>query len=152
MIHHFSIPAKNPHRVATVLAEILQGVILPFQPVEGAYSVAAQDDHGTLIDVFPAGSEIMPGQGSDPAGFCCNAHPYYFSAVHAAVSVPISQAEIETIGHREGWRVLLCKREGLFSVIEFWIENRLMLELLPPNLIQEYLRGVRQTFTQTQPI
>lgn len=143
MIHHFSLPAKDPHHVATVLAEILQGTTSPFQPLDGAYTVATQDEYGTLIEIFPIGSEIMPGQGNDPAGFCRNAHPYHFSAVHAAISVPLGQAEIEAIGHREGWRVLRCEREGLFPVIEFWLENRLMLELLPPTLVRDYLQAVK---------
>lgn len=139
MIHHFSMPAQEPHHVATVLAEILRGVILPFNCLEGAYIVAAQDDYGTLIEVLPMGTEIMPGQGDDTAGFCKNAHPYRFSAVHAAISVPISQPAIAAIAHRVGWRVVTCERDRRFRVIEFWVENRLMLELLTPDLVQEYL-------------
>jgi hypothetical protein len=38
-----------------------------------------------------------------------------------------------------GW---LCRRNdrAQFPVIEFWVENRLMCELLPPEFASEYLR------------
>ncbi|WP_035991341.1 hypothetical protein [Leptolyngbya sp. KIOST-1] len=140
MIHHMSIPAKDPHRVAQVLAELCQGSVMPFPPLEGAYAVAAKDVYGTLFEVYPIGSEIMPGQGQDEASFCQNAHPYHFTAVHAAVSVPVSQAEIEAIAQRQGWRTLVCNRDGLFDLVEFWVENRLMLELLPPQMAEGYLQ------------
>ncbi|TVP64513.1 MAG: hypothetical protein EA342_16260 [Leptolyngbya sp. LCM1.Bin17] len=151
MIHHMSIPAQNPHHVASVLAELFQGTIMPFPPLEGAYVVLAKDDYGTLIEVYPMGSEIMPGHGTDEASFCRNAHPYRFSAVHVAISVPLSQADIEAIAQREGWRVLSCDsrrpalkghRDRLFNLIEFWVENHLMLELLPPTMAEGYLQAM----------
>lgn len=140
MIHHISISAQNPRHVATVLAELFRGSVMPFPPLEGAYAVVAKDEVGTLIEVYPIGSEIMPGHGPDQASFCQNAHPYNFTAFHAAISVPVSQVEIEAIAAREGWRVLACDRDGLFELVEFWVENRLMLELLPPQMAEGYLQ------------
>ncbi|WP_198808489.1 hypothetical protein [Leptolyngbya sp. BL0902] len=142
MIHHISISAKNPRHVANVLAELFQGSVMPFPPLEGAYVVMAKDKHGTMIEVYPLGSEIMPGQGLEEASFCRNAHPYHFTSVHAAISVPVSQAALETIAQREGWRVLPCARDGLFNLVEFWVENRVMLELLPPVMAKGYLQAM----------
>ncbi|TVQ07283.1 MAG: hypothetical protein EA368_14695 [Leptolyngbya sp. DLM2.Bin27] len=142
MIHHISISAQNPRHVATVLAELFRGSVMPFPPLEGAYVVVAKDQVGTLIEVYPVGSEIMPGHGQDEASFCQNAHPYNFTAFHAAISVPVSQAEIEAIAQREGWRVLACDRDGLFNLVEFWVENRLMVELLPPVMAEGYLQAM----------
>ncbi len=56
-----------------------------------------------------------------------------------AFSVPISLEEIERIGEREGWRVFPANQDGLFDVVEFWVENRLMLQLLTPAIVQKYL-------------
>jgi hypothetical protein len=142
MIHHISISAQNPRHVATVLAELFRGSVMPFPPLEGAYVVVAKDQVGTLIEVYPIGSEIMPGHGQDEASFCQNAHPYNFTAFHAAISVPVSQAEIEAIAQREGWRVLACDRDGLFDLVEFWVENRFMLELLSPVMAEGYLQAM----------
>jgi hypothetical protein len=45
----------------------------------------------------------------------------------------------------EGWRVVRCSRESFFDVIEFWLENRLMIELLTPEMASQYL-----AFTKTE--
>lgn len=142
MIHHISIPAKDPRHVAHVLAEILQGVVMPFPPLAGAYAVIAQDDYGTLIEVYPSGSKILPGDGDEQASFYKAASADHFTAIHAAISVPINQEQIEAIAQREGWRTLACNRDGLFSLIELWVENRLMLELLPPTMVNGYLQAL----------
>lgn len=139
MIHHISVSAMNPQQVAGVLAEICKGQAVHFPPVPGAYMVVLMDQHGTAIEVLPTGSEIMPGVEQAECQFVRNSAATQFTATHAAVSVPTSQAEIEQIGAREGWRVVRCNREGLFDVIEFWVENRLMLELLTPEMATQYL-------------
>jgi hypothetical protein len=139
MIHHISVSAQNPQHVAGVLAEICKGQAVPFFPVPGAYMVVVMDQHGTAIEVLPSGSEIIPGVEQAECQFVRSPETTQFTATHAAVSVPTSQAEIEQIGAREGWRVLCCNREGLFDVIEFWVENRLMLELLTPEMAEQYL-------------
>ncbi|MEX0268406.1 hypothetical protein AB3R30_04630 [Leptolyngbyaceae cyanobacterium UHCC 1019] len=69
-------------------------------------------------------------------------HSTSYSAVHAAISVPTNLEQIERIAAREGWRVLPCNRDGLFDVIEFWIENQLMLELLTPAIAHKYLNAM----------
>ena len=37
MIHQVSIPAREPQRVAEVLAELMGGKCYPFGPLEGAF-------------------------------------------------------------------------------------------------------------------
>ena len=41
MIHHVSIPAREPQRVAEVLAELMGGKCFPFGPLEGAFMAAS---------------------------------------------------------------------------------------------------------------
>jgi hypothetical protein len=46
----------------------------------------------------------------------------------------------EAIADREGWRMVLCRRgDDYFDVIEFWLENQLLIELLSPELVTQYL-------------
>jgi len=139
MIHHISVAAQNPLHVARVLAKVSRGIVAPFPPHPNSYFVLVGDEHGTAIEVYPQGTELMPGSGEDEVVFVRN--PLYsgYTATHAALSVPTSQEEIEAIGAREGWRTVRCNREGFFDVIEFWVENRLMIELLPPVLAARYL-------------
>lgn len=148
MIHHISLPVQDPLHVAQVLAEIWQGQALPFPPHPGSYVVIAGDDYGSLIELYPLGSEIVPGTGEKQASFVQHAIPAGFYAVHAAISVPTSLEEIERIAKREGWRVLLCSRDGLFDVVEFWVENRLMLEFLPPSIAPTYLKAMKEGVAQ----
>lgn len=139
MIHHLSVSAKNPQQVATVLAEIFKGKAVPFPPHPGSYMAFAGDEHGTAIEVYPSGSQIIPGLGVDGCGFAQNPHASEFTATHAAISVSASPSEIEQIGAREGWRVVRCNRDSYFDVMEFWVENSLMLELLTPEMTAQYL-------------
>ncbi len=138
MIHHISIAAYDPLHVAAVLAEIWNGKVYNFTSIPGAYITTPYDDHGSAIEIFPMGTEIVLGTNGKPHEFVQGRESFRFVAVHAAISVPISQEQIEQIGAREGWRVQLCDR-GPFKVIEFWLENWLMLEFLPPEFAREYL-------------
>jgi hypothetical protein len=53
MIHHVSIAAREPQRVAEVLAELMNGKCFPFGPLEGAFMAASGDTNGTMIEVYP---------------------------------------------------------------------------------------------------
>lgn len=40
---------------------------------------------------------------------------------------------IRAIANREGWRALVCNRGGgVFQLIEVWVENTFMLEVMTP--------------------
>jgi hypothetical protein len=55
-------------------------------------------------------------------------------------SVPVSLDRIQSIAERAGWRMVHCRRgDNYFDVIEFWIEDRLLIELLPPEIVDRYL-------------
>lgn len=138
MIHHISIAVRDPQHVAEVLAELWQGQVAPFPPNPGSYVVLSLDRHGTMVEVYPLGTEMQPG--ADQVAFVSGSSASPYSATHAAVSVPVSREDIERIAAREGWRALACNRDGLFSLVELWIENHLLMELLPPDCAEEYLR------------
>jgi hypothetical protein len=62
---------------------------------------------------------------------------------HALISVPRERDEIERIGEREGWRTKFLGRgtpgqPPAFHVIEFWIENRLRLEVVKNAMAATY--------------
>lgn len=139
MIHHISIAAYHPKQVAQVIAEVWDGQMMPFPEHEGCYIVMPFDRYGTMIEVCPIGTEMIPGQGDEAIQFTINATASHYTATHAAISVPVSEAKIREIGKREGWRVVRCDRGGYFEVIEFWVENHLLLELLPPEFTCRYL-------------
>ena len=138
MIHHLSIPARNPDRVAQVIAELFDSeYCAPFPSHPGSYVAFAGDEYGTLIEVYPLGTEMMPGGDREPIKYQQNTYNQ-FIATHAAISVPLEQSQIQAIAKREQWRCVRCSR-GHFDVIEFWVENTILLELATPELAQQYL-------------
>ena len=142
MLHHLSIPARQPERAARALAELLGGDVTPFGPLPGSWIAWARDEAGTAIDCLPLGSELRPGDGADEARFAVAERPSPYGATHAALSVERSEDEIRAVADREGWRAVRCER-GPFSVVEVWVENAVMLEFLTPEMASDYLAAVR---------
>ncbi|MBP1772231.1 MAG: hypothetical protein H6P99_1394 [Holophagaceae bacterium] len=145
MIHHISIPARDPRHVAQVLAELLQGYAGPFiGPIPGAWVVYAEDVFGTGIEVYPEATVLVPGAG-DGMGEAALREAPPAVAFHALISVPVDRAVIESIGAREGWRTRHFWRGPnpqvrLFELYEFWVENRVMLELVTEDMVPAYQR------------
>jgi hypothetical protein len=140
MIHHLSIAARDPQHVAEVLAEFMGGTATRFPPHPGSWFAHQNDEHGTGVEVYPAGTELRPA-GASGTGFAMtepSANGY--GATHFALSVAMSQDQIEAIARREGWQCQCCNRGGAFHVMEIWIENAGMIELLPPPFAAEYLK------------
>ena len=142
MIHHLSIAARDPKHVAGVLAEFMGGAAVPFPPNPGSFFALQLDQHGSGVEVYPAGTELQPG-GMVGAGFAKNpAGGRGFSPTHFALSVATDADAVEAIAEREGWQCFRCNR-GPFHVIEVWVENQSMVEILPPEYAAEYLAFTR---------
>jgi hypothetical protein len=143
MIHHVSIPARDPRHVAEVLAELMRGQCHPFGPLEGAFMAASGDAHGSMIEVYPERATLDIPPSDDQVVFGENAAPPRRWPFHLLLSVPREREEIERIGAREGWRAKTFGRgmqgqKPFFHVVEFWVENRLMIEVVSPAMAQEY--------------
>ncbi len=143
MIHHVSLAARDPRHVAQVLAELMSGRCYPFPGgIADSFIAVSGDRHGTAVEVYPDGMRLRPdgagavrGERTSPDG--------EYGPFHLLLSVPTDQATIEQIGKREGWTTRLCGRgapgqKPLFHVIEFWLENRVMVEVAPQDMIGDY--------------
>ena len=143
MIHHVSIPARDPEHVAAVLAELLGGYSGRFiGPIPGAWAAYGEDAYGTGIEVYPERTVLAPGTG-DGIGQAELADAPSAVAFHVLISVKVDRATIERIGAREGWRVLHSWRGPpgvrLFELYELWIENRIMLEVATEDMVAAYV-------------
>src|SRR5579862_4898464 len=150
MIHHVSIPARNPRHVAEVLAEVMGGRCVPFGPLEGAFMAASSD--GSMIEVYPDRATLDIPANDDQVVFGENQSPPQTWPFHILLSVPMSREDVERIGAREGWRAKTFGRgmqghKPFFHVIEFWLENRLMIEVATPTMAQEYLDFLKDART-----
>lgn len=144
MIHHISIPARDPVRVAAVLAELMNGRDFPFSgPLPGARMAMSGDPQGTMIEVYPETIALTPGEDEAQVAFTRGPPATGYFPFHALISTPLDRAAIERVGAREGWRTKFFGRGApgkppVFHLLEFWVENRVMLELAPSDLVQEY--------------
>ncbi len=154
MINHISIAVENPEKVAGVLAELWNGMVLPFPPSPNSFIVLANDGRGSAVEVTPLNTVLVPGEGFPPeenfdattpteeyeAKFVQSDFAPPYVATHLNINTNLSEAEVKAIANREGWRVLTCNRDrGLFQLIEVWIEDRFMLEVMTPEQTARYV-------------
>ena len=129
-IHHVTIPANDPQRVAAALAELLGARVIPMPHPQDNLLVYAGDQDGTGIEVWPAALRGLPGDADltlrdwpMPQGW-----PH-----HAFVTSDACTAEqILAVFTREGWRAEKVHNGppgAGFSLVRGWIENQIVIEL-----------------------
>src|SRR5579864_3647423 len=95
MIHHLSIAARDPKNAATVLADLMGGTAVPFPPNPGSFFALQLDEHGSGVEVYPAGTELQPGGAV--GGSFVKKDPRGFGSTHFALSVSTDSAKIQAI-------------------------------------------------------
>ena len=153
MINHISIGVHNPEKVANIIAELWGGYAFPFPPSPGGWVALADDGRGTMVEVVPAHVQLVPGVGFPAeegftqqtitddyeATFEPDNDTTLFGSVHLNINSPLNEDAIKAIAKREGWRCFTANRgRGLFQLIEFWIEDRFLLEVNTPEMTARY--------------
>jgi hypothetical protein len=140
-IHHFTVPAREPARVAAALAELLGARVLPLPHPQSALLVYAGDQDGTAIEVWPAGTRGSSGDGQlvETDLPLPEAWPH-----HAFVTSEVCDSDaILALFAREGWRAERAHNgpphEG-FSLVRGWLENHTTIELGGSDMRAEYER------------
>jgi hypothetical protein len=141
VLNHASIPADNPERVARAIAQIWKSDHYPFV-YPNSYIVIADDGRGTQIEVTQRGNEQVPA--ALEVGLRVNPVPSPYSEVHLNIVTSLSEQEVLSIGEREAWIARICDRE-FFKLIELWLENRFLLEVITENEARRYVQ-----FTQSR--
>ena len=140
-IHHFTVPAHDPAKVAAALAEILAARVVPLPHPPGTLLVYAGDPDGTAIEVWPANlradqsaRELTPRELPLP-----EAWPH-----HAFVTSDACTSEgILAIFAREGWRAESVHNGppgAGFGLVRGWIENHTTIELGGCDMRAQYER------------
>ncbi len=152
MIAHVSIPAKQPEIVAKALGKIIDGSVFSFPVVPGAYIVVANDFSGQAIEVYPSGMTHHPGTGEAPAEqgppsvttkpwedqIFIEAQTAHLSSHHMALSTKLSEQEIVDLGRALEFRTVPCDRAGVFKLVELWIDNSYLIEILTETETKRY--------------
>ena len=144
-IHHFTIPATDPERVARVLAELLGARVIPLPHPEGNRLVYAGDADGSAIEVWPAATRGPAG--SDEVGPRDLPLPEDWPH-HAYVTTDASDADrILAAFAREGWkahRVQNGPPHAGFTLVRGWVENQTCIEIGGAEMRAEYERFFRE--------
>jgi hypothetical protein len=143
VIFHFSIAADDPRRTATMFAELWRGEAFPFPMVaKGSWVAHAGDDRRSTIEIYPRDLAFYPSEGpAEERHEQVSRHGPF----HAAIATPLTIEEVEEIGRRYSCHTSLCNR-GPFRVIEFWVDDSQMVEMLTPEMQAEYQHSVTPSF------
>lgn len=140
MIFHISIAADDPKRTAKMLAELWRGEAFPFPVVgKGSWVAHAGDDRRSSIEVYPRDLAFYPTERAGEERYEPTSR---HNAFHAAVGTPLGIEEVQEIGRRYGCHTSVCQRGPWFRVIEFWVDNTQMLEMMTPEMQQEYQSSI----------
>ena len=135
------MPASDCGLVAGVLADMMQGGALRCPPGGPDAWNAWSRENDLQIVVTPRGHVMLPG----PEEMVwtrrdASAEPAW--ETHFALCVDRPAAEIVTLAERVGWKARICDRGGFFRVVEVWVENAYLVEVLDPTFAAEYRRSM----------
>lgn len=153
MIAHVSIPAADPRSTALLFAALIGGEAFSFPVVEGAWIAVADDSSGLAVEVYPEGMAHHPGSGaanpeaatSGPATNPWEDQIYADgwqlrpSAFHLALTTQLSDDAVFKLAEDAGVRAIRCDRAGVFGLIELWIDNMILVEVLTDDDVRRYL-------------
>jgi hypothetical protein len=129
MIYRVSIPALDPQRVASVLAELSNGHARPFRSsLPGTFMMIADQ---FAIEVYPDDPKMAKRtDGTVPTHGMRVGDPL----LDFPLPVAATHAEIERTAAREGWRTQFLGGiapgvAARFLLVELWIENRVLARL-----------------------
>jgi hypothetical protein len=138
MILHASVPADDPERTATLLAHLFGGRALPFGPGDGSWTAVGQDPIGNVVTVLQRGSEFHPRDGEEVE--TRNGPAVRHSAFHLLVETGLTEEKVLALAQEGGCRAQRATH-GMFDVIEFWIDDCLLIEVATPELAEDYRKA-----------
>ena len=146
MILHASVTAAEPRQTAETLAALLGGIALPVGPGEGSWSAVGPDPIGNLIAVLKRGSEFH--RDGDHVETRRGASTHH-SGFHLLIDSPLTEDAVLTLAEERGCQALRA-RHGPFDVIEFWIDDWLLIEVATPELGAAYRRVIQSEELRAQ--
>lgn len=134
MILHASVVADDPKQTAEILAALFGGRALPVGPGDGTWSAVGPDPIGNLISVLARGSEFHRNGAHVETR---TGDRVRHSAYHLLIETSLPESEVFALAAERSCHALRA-RHGAFDVIEFWIDDCLLIEVVTPELGQEY--------------
>jgi len=152
MIAHVSVPARDPRQTARLLATLIDGEVFAFPVVPGACIAVARDGSGLAIEVYPDTLAHHPGSGDpDPAAVPAGPQTQPWedqivpdgpqlrpSAFHLALVSRLDADAVVGLAQAAGFRAVRCDRAGVFRLVEVWLDNAFLVEVLDTTEADRY--------------
>lgn len=136
MILHVSFTVDSPRRAAETVAQLIGGEAFPFPELGGdAWIAMSGDDHGTLVEFLPRGTEFHYVAGGTVAHR--QGRKARENGCHMLIETPYDEARVLAIAEEHGCRAHVASH-GPLQVIEFWIEDCLLVEAATPQQAAAY--------------
>jgi len=117
MIHHISIEADDPMKVATVLAALMGGKAREGFPFEHSCAAFSGDQYGTMIECWQRGKVVaIPQAGPGKFEISESASLQEHQSFHTALSVPLDDHQIMAIAEKAGWETAVGRRSGRWAL------------------------------------
>lgn len=131
-----------------LLAALIDGEAFDFPVVPGASIAVARDS----VEVYPETMAHHPGVGEADPTLPSNGpqtmpwedqiYPdgthIRASAFHVALASPLNDDQILGVARRAGLRAVKCERGGVFGLVEVWLDNAILIEVLSPPEVVRY--------------
>jgi hypothetical protein len=135
MILHASIAANDPQDTAQTLAQLIGGVAFPLPGDGGAWGALNGDGEGTLIEVLRRGREYHRRDG-DHCDMVWGDERRH-GATHLMVETPLDEEAVLSLAAARGCQAHRA-RHGFFDVVEFWIDDCQLLDVVTPEMAKVY--------------
>ncbi|QMW23539.1 hypothetical protein [Sandaracinobacteroides saxicola] len=136
MILHGSVTVSSPRFAAQAVAELFGGKAMPFPELgEHAWAALAGDDHGTALFFLERGREFHYVRGETVANR--PGRTTHESGFHLLIETPHPEARVLEIARRWGCHAHRATH-GPLDIIEFWIDECLLIEVATPELAAAY--------------
>jgi hypothetical protein len=135
MNYSIAIAVQDPQRVSEALVKIWQGHCIPFPFLPNSYVVMPQDPTHTAVEIFPADTELVLAETEETTVQFYEMLASRAVTPHEPIPVPATLAQIKQVAKACGWPVYVDLRR-LSGKVQIWIEDRVMLELLPTAFVQ----------------
>lgn len=137
MIYHAAIPANNPKSAAETLARIMGGEAMPFPVVPDAW-VAWSGDGVTEVEIVRRGHAFARAEEGKEPRLVAADEGLSASGWHVAIGTEVAADEVVRIAREAGWPAQICDRAGFFEIVEVWIDDCSLVEVLDPSMQQRY--------------
>ena len=137
MIYHAAVPANDPKSAAEALARIMGGEAMPFLVVPNSW-IAWSGDGVTELEIVPRGRGFARADGGKEPSWVPGHEGLTASGWHVAIGTDLAAEDVVRIAREAGWPAQICDRAGFFDIVEVWVDDCGLVEVLDPNMQKRY--------------